>query len=129
MGLDMYAYKTKEFVDDDKTQIKDEKEIGYWRKHNRLHGWFEEQYFKYNPSAEGDFNCSRFWLSRGILDKLEETIRTDQLPVTQGFFFGSDSYADEEKVLAEQKAYDLGFVKKAKETLNNGEHVYYTCWW
>ncbi len=26
MGLDMYAYKTKEFVDDDKTQIKDEKE-------------------------------------------------------------------------------------------------------
>ncbi len=44
MGLDMYAYRTKEFVDDDNTQIKDEKEIAYWRKHNRLHGWFEEQY-------------------------------------------------------------------------------------
>ena len=92
MGLDMYAYRTKEFVDDDNTQIKDEKEIAYWRKHNRLHGWFEEQYFKYNPSAEGEFNCSRFWLSREILDKLEETIRTDQLPATQGFFFGNDSY-------------------------------------
>ena len=32
MGLDMYAYRTKEFVDDDNTQIKDEKEIAYWRK-------------------------------------------------------------------------------------------------
>jgi hypothetical protein len=31
--------------------------------------------------------------------------------------------------LAEQKAYDLGFVEKAKDTLNKGEHVYYTCWW
>jgi len=41
MGLDMYAYRTKEFVDDDNTQIKDEKELAYWRKHNRLHGWFE----------------------------------------------------------------------------------------
>jgi hypothetical protein len=37
-----------------KTKIEDQKEIGYWRKHNRLHGWFEEQYFKYNPSAEAD---------------------------------------------------------------------------
>ena len=26
MGLDMYAYKTKEFIDDDQTKIKDEKE-------------------------------------------------------------------------------------------------------
>ena len=129
MGLDMYAYKTKEFVDDDKTQIKDEKEIAYWRKHNRLHGWFEEKFFHYNPSAEGDFNCSRFWLFREILDKLEETIRTDQLPVTQGFFFGGDSYEEEKEALAEQKKYDLAFVDKAKQTLNKGEHVYYTCWW
>ena len=92
MGLDMYAYKTKEFV-------------------------------------EATFNCNRFWLSREILDKLEETIRTDQLPATQGFFFGNDSYEDEKEALAEQKAYDLGFVEKAKDTLNKGEQVYYTCWW
>ena len=37
MGLDMYAYKTKEFVDDDKTQIKDEKEIGYCQGYNGGH--------------------------------------------------------------------------------------------
>jgi hypothetical protein len=75
------------------------------------------------------FNCNRFWLSREILDKLEETIRTDQLPATQGFFFGNDSYEEEKEALAEQKAYDLGFVEKAKDTLNKGEQVYYTCWW
>ena len=85
--------------------------------------------FKYNPSAEATFNCNRFWLSREILDKLEETIRTDQLPATQGFFFGTDSYEEEKEALAEQKAYDLGFVEKAKDTLNKGEQVYYTCWW
>jgi|TARA_R110000772_G_scaffold216410_1_gene326938 hypothetical protein len=129
MGLDMYAYKTKEFIDDDQTKIKDEKEIGYWRKHNRLHGWFEEKYFHYNPSAKGTFNCDRFWLSREILDDLEETLRTDQLPATSGFFFGNDSYKEEKEELAEQKKYDLAFVDEAKKTLNKGEHVYYTCWW
>jgi len=70
-----------------------------------------------------------FWLSREILDKLEETIRTDQLPATSGFFFGNDSYEEDKEALAKQKAYDIGFVGKAKDTLNKGEHVYYTCWW
>jgi hypothetical protein len=63
------------------------------------------------------------------LISLEETIRTDQLPATSGFFFGNDSYEEDKEALAEQKAYDLGFVEKAKDTLNKGEHVYYTCWW
>lgn len=129
MGLDMYAYTTKEMVDDDKDKIKEEKEISYWRKHNRLHGWFEEKYFHYNPSAEKDFNCSRFWLSREILDKLEEALRSDTLPSTQGFFYGNDSYGYEQDELKEQKAYDLAFVNTAKAEINKGNHVYYTCWW
>ena len=28
-----------------------------------------------------------------------------------------------------QKAYDLGFVEKAKKIAKKGECVYYTCWW
>ena len=45
MGLDMYLHKRQS------------EEIGYWRKHNRLHGFFEEMWRERNPDAQDDFNC------------------------------------------------------------------------
>jgi hypothetical protein len=51
------------------------------------------------------------------------------LPETDGFFFGSDSYADEAKLQQEQLEYDMEFVAQAKKELEEGRHVYYTSWW
>jgi hypothetical protein len=34
MGLDMYAHKVQK------------EELAYWRKHNRLQGWFEQSILK-----------------------------------------------------------------------------------
>ena len=45
MGLDMYLHKRQS------------EEIGYWRKHNRLHGLFEQMWRERNPDAQDDFNC------------------------------------------------------------------------
>lgn len=130
MGLDMYAYKTKNAVDDSK-EIKEEnrEEIAYWRKHNRLHGWFEQKFEEQNPHAVKEFNCERLWLTDDLLNELEKAIEGELLPETGGFFFGTDSYQYDEAEKKEQKAYDLGFVEKAKKITKEGECIYYTCWW
>ena len=44
MGLDQYLYKRPK-----------SKEIGYWRKHNRLQGWMQNLYE--NKGGDGTFNC------------------------------------------------------------------------
>ena len=130
MGLDMYAFKTKNVVED-KVEIKEDnrEELAYWRKHNRLHGWFQSKFEEQNPYADKEFNCERLWLNEGMIDELEQAIQGELLPATQGFFFGTDSYEYDDEEKKEQKAYDLGFVEKARKIMKKGECVYYTCWW
>jgi hypothetical protein len=135
MGLDMYAYTSKikdlECETNPEKQIKDDAtEIAYWRKHNRLHGWFENKWENKNSEVDSSqpFNCVRYYISRSDLDELEFDLKGQLLPATQGFFFGEDSYTNEEEV-KEQVAFDLDFVMKARKELEEGKHVYYTSWW
>jgi hypothetical protein len=117
MGLDMYAYKVKK------------EEVAYWRKHNRLHGWFEKEYHKANPNEAGDFNCKDFYLTEEILDRLEKDINSKTLPKTAGFFYGDDSYSYTAEEIKDMQAYDLAFVANAKKILEEGDHIAYSCWW
>jgi hypothetical protein len=123
MGLDMYAIriskKPKSPVDFDS---KDGEEIHYWRKHPNLHGWMESLY-RQKGGKEATFNCVNLELTLQDLDRLEAEIKARKLPQTKGFFFG-ESELDE----SEMKD-DLDFVKKAKEIIQAGEHVFYTSWW
>ena len=136
MGLDMYAYSSN--VKDVECEVNPEKEIeeqtnelAYWRKHNRLHGWFQNKWEKKvaGMDTEQPFNCVRLYLSRSDLEELEFDLKGKLLPATDGFFFGSDSYEDEAKLQQEQLAYDMEFVAQAKKELEEGRHVYYTSWW
>jgi hypothetical protein len=136
MGLDMYAYSSN--VKEVECEINPEKEIeeqtnelAYWRKHNRLHGWFQNKWEKKvaGMDVEHPFNCVRLYLSRSDLEELEFDLKGKLLPETDGFFFGSDSYADEAKLQQEQLEYDMEFVAQAKKELEEGRHVYYTSWW
>ena len=132
----MYAYSSN--VKDVECEVNPEKEIeeqtnelAYWRKHNRLHGWFQNKWEKKVAGMDIDhpFNCVRLYLSRSDLDELEFDLKGKLLPATDGFFFGSDSYADEAKLQQEQLEYDMEFVAQAKKELEEGRHVYYTSWW
>jgi hypothetical protein len=114
MGLDMYAHKVQK------------EELAYWRKHNRLQGWFEQEYFKAHPN-DSDFNCKDFYLNEELLNKLEEDIKKDSLPKTEGFFYGDDSYSWEER--DEMKQYDLQFVANARKAIKEGYDIVYSCWW
>jgi hypothetical protein len=72
--------------------------IGDWRKVNQVHGWFV------NECANGEDNCQDVWVSPDKLRSLRATIEflmdnkdsedvldkiEENLPLTDGFFFGS----------------------------------------
>lgn len=57
--------------------------LGYWRKHPNLHGYIVEQF------AEGEDNCQEIELSQADIEQILEAIRLEELPKTEGFFFGA----------------------------------------
>ena len=124
MGLDQFAFA----VDNNG----EKEELACWRKHPNLQGWMENLWeSKGRPNAhEGensngmgsDFNCVELELTEQDLVYLEYAITYSELPVTEGFFFGSDS--DEE-----YREQDLEFVEKARKALDKGMTVVYDSWW
>jgi hypothetical protein len=125
MGLDMFAYtvKSEDAIDDfNISPDVDNNEIKYWRKHHDLHGWMERLYRDKGGEAES-FNCVKVRLYEHDLDLLEADIMTNQLPQTQGFFFGNNSPD------ADSIAEDLEFIKNAREAIEDGLAVYYDSWW
>ena len=139
MGLDMYGYATKfDNIKDSEEQIKilktdyksekilDREQIGDWRKHNRLHGYMEELWHdKGCPGVPLDedgepimeqgfgssFNLIPLLLEKKDLKDLKQSITKKTLPETGGFFFGSDSYSDDEWG-KQQKEEDLLALKE-----------------
>ena len=135
MGLDMYAFRHK--GDMIQPQEKRDKldgtprepiQFADWRKHNRLQGFMQELYDKKNGADADNFNCVPLYLSKEELDMLQKQIETRTLPQTEGFFFGDDSYTWEGEQ-NDMKAYDLKFVKDAKDWLDIGYKFFYECWW
>ena len=125
MGLDMFAYtvKSEDAIDDfNISPDADNNEIKYWRKHHDLHGWMERLYRDKGGEAES-FNCVKVRLYEHDLDYLEADVMTNQLPQTQGFFFGSNPPD------ADSIAEDLEFIKAAREAIEDGFAVYYDSWW
>lgn len=121
MGLDMYAFATKEKpatpVD---FKVEEVRELHYWRKHPNLHGWMQKLYYDKGGTADC-FNCVPVALTADDLDRLETAIRANELPQTSGFFFGETDGSEFED--------DLAFITKARDALAEGLTVYYDSWW
>jgi hypothetical protein len=122
MGLDMYAFATKEsfpgavdFPDPESVE-----RIHYWRKHPNLHGWMKQLY-RGKGGKDKSFNCVNLQLTVDDLQQLETDIRAMRLPKTEGFFFGLSDGSEIED--------DLNFVDKAKAALNANCSVFYSSWW
>jgi len=121
MGLDMYAYTAAKEQADRETGWTSQREIAYWRKHPNLHGWME-QLAKSKKVKYNTFNGVELEITWEDLDELERAVTHDQLPGTQGFFFGdgADDY---------YKPQDLEFIKKARAELFLGLKVFYNSSW
>jgi hypothetical protein len=136
MGLDMYAYTCD--ADDVGNQQVDitiygkdgehllanfDREFGYWRKFNHLHGWMNRLYDKKGGTSLF-FNCNTVRLMPEDIDVLESLASLKALPATQGFFFGGDDPFDDE-----DKESVLDFVAKARIAFSEGKAVIYDSWW
>ena len=150
MGLDMYAYAasragqdsewwagakldkdSKEFVNPVLTKPR---ELAYWRKHPHLHGWMEKlwrtkkytvQSLDASETVDADsdmFNSIELELTREDIDQLEQDILNEQLPDTQGFFFGNDASEY-------YRQQDLEFIRQARAELFLGLRVFYNSSW
>jgi hypothetical protein len=141
MGLDQYAYARPPR----KRNSDDDENLCEWRKHNRLQGYMESVWEskgcpnrKVDDDGEiiEDFNCVELQLTSSDIDELEYAIDNFELPESNGFFWGSDSYFwhDEDgKPFPENEYYykeqDLNFISEARKMLDKGYRIYYTCWY
>jgi hypothetical protein len=93
MGLDMYLQGEKYLCTDWKNPqnnlCEDGYEVrskilrlGYWRKHPNLHGYIV------NTFAGGIDNCKAIDLDEADIEKIIDAVARDDLPHTEGFFFG-----------------------------------------
>ena len=141
MGLDMYAYvankanQRSEYYEGsewDETQkqfvnpkVSAPREIAYWRKHPDLHGYMEKLWQKKGMPGTGntdaDFNGIELELTWEDLENLEQAIIHNQLPRTEGFFFG--------KSYDENADGDLAFVVSARAEIFLGFKVFYNSSW
>ncbi len=121
MGLDMYAFKTRQPVPAVDFKVPDDAErIATWRKHPNLHGWMEELYYQRGGKGP-DFDCDTLRLDAADIDALEVDVMAGQLPHTSGFFFGES--------LPEDLADDLAFIAEARKAIAEGYSVFYDSWW
>lgn len=121
MGLDMYAYVTRQnMLAADFDDPDDAVQFYHWRKHPNLHGWMHELY-KSKGGKDDSFNTCPVRLDEPDIDALEKAVNADELPETTGFFFGVTR--------PEEKPRDLEFIRLARHAIRTGNRVYYYGWW
>ncbi len=104
MGLDMYLEGEKYIWTDwknpqnnlreDGYRIKSKTlDLGYWRKHPNLHGYIVSTF------ADGVDNCREISLSLSDIENIIDAVARDDLPHTEGFFFGVSDGTEKEQTI------------------------------
>ena len=136
MGLDMYLcgekyhrqYNKGEELERPTTDGIPQKsvqlDLGYWRKHPNLHGYIVNTY------AEGKDECQEIMLNANDLEDIACAIELDRLPHTEGFFFGTSEWHEEDKkenaeIFRRAKAW----LESYPEEDRIWNHVYYKASW
>lgn len=130
MGLDMYAYALEaneipegKLVDVEIPDLYGEVRDAcffYWRKHPNTHGWMEALY-RERGGQDGTFNGATVVLTPEDIDNFERDVNENNLPDTDGFFFGvSDRSRSKE---------DKMFIKLCRLHFKHGRKVVYWSSW
>jgi hypothetical protein len=130
MGLDMYlsgrktplGFKGNKQEQDGFVVSEIIVDVGYWRKHPNLHGYIVETF------ADGVDECQRIVLSKEDMQKIILVVVDKQLPVTEGFFFGTSDDSND------QRASDISIFSAAIDWLDaqpedEWRDVYYQASW
>ena len=128
MGLDQSAFRRDHEAD---PETEDSKILATWRKHPHLQGFMDNLFINktggHEPTDErmgnpGMNTPDELELTLSDIDSLEDAVVTGTLPNSGGFFWGDDS----------SKHYllqDLKFCKEARKAIEEGDKVFYWCWW
>ena len=125
MGLDMYFFaaekspgKEIDFNQNPQEWWGDKlgaEKFHAWRKHPNLHGWMEKLYRR--KGGKEEFNLEPMVLTLKDLGNLRQDILENNLPLTDGFFFG--------KSTGKEMVGDLEAVERAIELLLVGKTIIY----
>lgn len=131
MGLDMYLTGHK-FLwtdwDNPENNLKEDGyrvserllDLGYWRKHPDLHGYIVQTF------AGGKDECQDIFLSAGNLEQILKAVNNDELPHTEGFFFGQSQPEDKDFTIKILKAA-INWVKTEEQGVSRSV-VYHASW-
>jgi len=97
-------------------------EIAYWRKHPDLNGLLEQIAKEKDPELK-IFNCQNVELNEEDCRRIMLAVINEELPFTEGFFFGKSLHDKEER----ETTY-LAFAT-ALGLVQMGNRVTYYCWW
>ena len=135
MGLDMYIYETPknnvapgglDVINDDMISVGEDDHFFYWRKHPDLHGWFEQLYVS-KGGREGEFNSAWVEITEDDTRHLKESVLSDKLPYTTGFFFGQ-SKPDHKDNTVEFISRAETFWKEQKGSAQPKTLMYFCSW-
>lgn len=115
MGLDMFLTGHRRILRAAKGNakiIKEEIDLGYWRKHPNLHGYIVNNFVDDVSNYDGQ----NVLLTVEALQQIITAIINRELPHTEGFFFGY-SATDPQEIEAEQKE-DIRQLQQAIDWLN-----------
>jgi hypothetical protein len=103
--------------------------VGYWRKANAIHGWFIKESGKEDDCSPLYFSSTQLNDLRKVclevMDKKDEDFAMENLPPTEGFFFGSygvDAYYYEDV----ENTIDI--LNKALDVNNVAYYEYCASW-
>ena len=94
MGLDMYLFRVKMNADiSDGITASGGEELMYWRKANQIREWFCTHLDDFHDNGTTEVPKEKLEeLANTIGSVLNDRSRTNELPTSSGFFFGSQEY-------------------------------------
>lgn len=119
MGLDQYATIKRKLASlDDNFQ---------WRKHAMLQELMQEIWISRGNESE-EFNCQEMELFKEDIEKLKAAVAGDYSGYeSEGGFFWGHQFQTES--MEQYKEQDSSFVAMAEVALEQGDKVYYECWY
>jgi hypothetical protein len=145
MGLDMYlsgrkflqGYRMPKLREEDGFEVEEiVVKLGYWRKHPDLHGYIVQHFGPLPRDVDGREvedgerldDCSDINLDMANLQQIIEAVKNDELPTTQGFFFGTSHKLEDIQLYQQQKDEDLEMLGHAVAWLSLLDANADYCW-
>ena len=117
MGLDQYLYAIS-MEDWNEQRFTNAEELGHWRKHPNLHGWFQNLWRQRNGTTR-PLRHEKVVVRLPGLAGLASAVIKNELPYCEGEYFGTSEDSDS------QLSADLEIIQDAVIAARQGKVVYY----